>query len=321
MTVAADWTGSVGDVWAAEWRRTDRSFADLSRHLDAAILAVASDRPFRAFDIGCGAGGTSLALAEARPDATILGVDLSVGLVDVARERLVTTRAVLPRRRTHWAASGEASSDDREATPGKADTNHHRRQPTPVHDGVEGGVRFETGDAITVAIVDAPFDLLYSRHGVMFFDDSVVAFTALRAAATPGARLIFSCFADWSENAFAKAIADALDLPPLTPRAPGPFAFADGRYVADILTKSGWTQPHATRIPFTYRAGEGQGDAAIADALSFFQRIGPAAGPLRAASPVDRLAMLDRLTAVLEGHRVGNAIDFPALAWIWSATA
>ena len=27
MTDASEWTGPVGDVWAAEWRRTDRSFA------------------------------------------------------------------------------------------------------------------------------------------------------------------------------------------------------------------------------------------------------------------------------------------------------
>jgi len=40
MTSAGDWTGRVGHVWAAEWRRTDRSFADLARHLDAAIVHV-----------------------------------------------------------------------------------------------------------------------------------------------------------------------------------------------------------------------------------------------------------------------------------------
>ena len=339
MTAASDWTGSVGDIWAAEWRRTDRSFADLSRHLDAAILAAAPDGPFRALDIGCGAGCTSLALAEARPDATILGVDLSEGLVEVARNRLAIAPPVLPRRREPRAASdnlrnsglplarerglvwrGE-SSDDREAAAGEVGTNHRILRPSPEYAVAEGGVRFETGDAITAVNASAPFDLLYSRHGVMFFDDPVAAFTALRDATAPGARLVFSCFADWSENAFAKAIADALDLSPPTPRASGPFAFADERYVADILTKSGWTQQRATQTPFTYRAGEEEGEAAIADARSFFQRIGPAAGPLRAASSVDRPAMLDRLTAIIQEHRVGNAIDFPALAWIWSATA
>ena len=81
-----DWAGRVGDVWAAEWRRTDRSLADLSRHLNAAIAAAAPSRG-RALDIGCGAGATSLALHAARPDLDITGVDLSSGLVAVAQER------------------------------------------------------------------------------------------------------------------------------------------------------------------------------------------------------------------------------------------
>ncbi|MCD2314978.1 class I SAM-dependent methyltransferase [Sphingomonas sp. IC-11] len=86
MTAAPEWQTRVGDVWAAEWRRTDRSFAALSQLLDAAILAVAPDAG-RAADLGCGAGVTSLALAAARPRLEIMGVDLSAALVAVAQER------------------------------------------------------------------------------------------------------------------------------------------------------------------------------------------------------------------------------------------
>lgn len=87
MTAAADWFGRVGEVWAAEWQRTDHTFADLATHLDAAILAAAPDGSFTALDIGCGAGTTALALARARPDATVVGVDLSAELLAVARQR------------------------------------------------------------------------------------------------------------------------------------------------------------------------------------------------------------------------------------------
>jgi len=87
MTAAADWQARVGDVWAAEWRRTDRSLSDLSRHLDAAILAAAPPERAIAFDVGCGAGATSLALATARPDLAIVGLDLSPALLDVAQRR------------------------------------------------------------------------------------------------------------------------------------------------------------------------------------------------------------------------------------------
>lgn len=87
MTSAFDWTGRVGQTWATEWERTDRSFAGLTPHLDAAILASAPAGAFRSLDIGCGAGSTSLALARSRPEASVTGVDLSPELVSVAGGR------------------------------------------------------------------------------------------------------------------------------------------------------------------------------------------------------------------------------------------
>ena len=74
MTDRSDWKGRVGQKWAAEWRRTDRSFAGLTERL----LARAGDRPItRAFDIGCGAGEVSLVLARAHPDSEVMGLDIS----------------------------------------------------------------------------------------------------------------------------------------------------------------------------------------------------------------------------------------------------
>ncbi|NYD92239.1 class I SAM-dependent methyltransferase [Sphingomonas melonis] len=87
MTTTSDWTGRVGTVWAEEWRRTDRAFAALAPHLDAAIRAAAAPGPITALDIGCGAGGTAAALAAARPDARVIGADLSPDLIAVARTR------------------------------------------------------------------------------------------------------------------------------------------------------------------------------------------------------------------------------------------
>ena len=86
MTEARDWIGRVGGTWASEWQRTDRSFGDLARRLDAAILDLAPETG-RALDIGCGAGATSLALAAARPRLAITGVDLSPAQLTVARQR------------------------------------------------------------------------------------------------------------------------------------------------------------------------------------------------------------------------------------------
>ncbi len=84
MTDRLDWEGRVGQKWADEWKRTDRSFSGLTDRL----LARASHRPVRhAIDVGCGAGEVSLALARGHPASTIIGLDISESLIAVARER------------------------------------------------------------------------------------------------------------------------------------------------------------------------------------------------------------------------------------------
>lgn len=86
-----DWAGRVGHSWATEWQRTDRSFAELTARLISTAVAqfpVGSDRQQRVLDIGCGAGETTLALADARHDLDVTGLDLSAELVAVAQTRL-----------------------------------------------------------------------------------------------------------------------------------------------------------------------------------------------------------------------------------------
>lgn len=86
MTDTFEWQGKVGDSWAAEWNRTDRSFGPLNEAL-VAKAANLGDKSSRILDIGCGAGATSLGLAQAIPTAAIRGIDLSASLIERARER------------------------------------------------------------------------------------------------------------------------------------------------------------------------------------------------------------------------------------------
>lgn len=95
MTGASDWQGTVGKSWAQEWQRTDTSFSDLTPHL---LGAIARERGNTIVDIGCGAGELSLAVARARPDAQIAGIDISDDLVEAARGR-----ADLPNLSFHMA--------------------------------------------------------------------------------------------------------------------------------------------------------------------------------------------------------------------------
>ena len=84
MTDAAQWQGNVGQAWAEEWRRTDRSFATLT---DRLLMEQRGATITHGLDIGCGAGEISLAMARAHADAKIVGIDISSDLIAVARDR------------------------------------------------------------------------------------------------------------------------------------------------------------------------------------------------------------------------------------------
>ena len=144
MLAATEWQGKTGDAWAEEWRRTDRTLAPLNEALVARALPL---EPRRILDIGCGAGATSFALADALPGTEVTGLDLSGALVAAAQGRI----------------------------------------------GNRPNVRFAEGDAARWTPDGGRFDLVVSRHGVMFFEDPVAAFTHLHSLA-PAGRLLFSCF-------------------------------------------------------------------------------------------------------------------------------
>jgi SAM-dependent methyltransferase len=89
------------------------------------------------------------------------------------------------------------------------------------------------------------FDLIISRFGVMFFADPAAAFRNLCAAARPGGRLCFACWAPLAENpqwlvAYDIALRRLGPPAPKDPRAPGPLAFSDPDYVQGFLAAAGF---------------------------------------------------------------------------------
>ncbi len=64
------------------------------------------------------------------------------------------------------------------------------------------GVNFRKSDA-AVHLFHATHDLVFSRFGVMFFDDPVKAFANIKKAVKPHGRLAFVCWRDLKENHWA----------------------------------------------------------------------------------------------------------------------
>jgi SAM-dependent methyltransferase len=100
-------------------------------------------------------------------------------------------------------------------------------------------------DAQTHRFEPLRFDLIASRFGVMFFADPAMAFANLRAAARPGGRLCFACWASLADNRHwlipYRVVSSCLGPPePTPPHAPGPMAFSDPDYVRSFLGLAGF---------------------------------------------------------------------------------
>lgn len=81
----ARWGREDGDHWVAEADRYDQLN---SRSGEALIEEVGLKPGERVLDVGCGNGATSLEAAErVRPGGSVVGVDVSAPMLEVARER------------------------------------------------------------------------------------------------------------------------------------------------------------------------------------------------------------------------------------------
>ena len=79
------WSGEGGRKWLASGARIEQSIAQFGA---AALKAAAPRAGEHVLDIGCGTGGTSLALAQAvGPSGKVLGLDVSPRLLEAARQR------------------------------------------------------------------------------------------------------------------------------------------------------------------------------------------------------------------------------------------
>lgn len=183
-----------------------------------------------------------------------------------------------------------------------------------------GNVRFQKADAQVHPFAPASFDVIFSRFGVMFFEDPRAAFANLRPALKRGGRLAFCCWRPPSENLLLSMAMQATGhllppMPPADPHAPGPFAFADGERTRGILDAAGFADVQVEK--FDQRTGEESLDDMVFSSL----RIGQLGSALRQIGPSGELkaAIQDALREALAPYVVDGVVKLPAAAWIVSA--
>jgi SAM-dependent methyltransferase len=246
-----------------------------------AIDRAAPSAGERVLDIGCGCGATSLQLAaRVGPGGHVLGVDISAPMLSEATGKLQGM-----------------SEDERRA------------------------LDFEQADASIMDFESATFDLLFSRFGVMFFANPVAAFANMRRALTPRGRLAFLCWGPAEENEWVtvpmRAAMALLPPPePPNPRDPGPFAFADREYTADILDSAGFVEIDFEAFTPTMKLGRGR---SVGDTAEFFLDLGPTSRALAGQPDSLRETVKNAIIASIVERYIDGALALKGRCWIVTA--
>jgi SAM-dependent methyltransferase len=177
---------------------------------------------------------------------------------------------------------------------------------------------FRLADAQADDLGTSAFDGVFSRFGVMFFNDPVAAFANIRRALKPAGRLAFACWRPLGDNPWMFVPLEAARplLPPLTPSdptAPGPFAFANADRLRGILSEAGFGAIAIT--PFDTRIGSG----GMEETLELCRRVGPLGAALR-EHPDRAEAVMDVVRQALSPYLTPEGFLLPAAVWIVSAT-
>jgi SAM-dependent methyltransferase len=183
------------------------------------------------------------------------------------------------------------------------------------------GLDFMQADASTQDFGGDRFDLLFSRFGIMFFDQPVSAFTHLRGALADGGRMAFCCWQSLKDNVWTMIPLQAAlqHIPPPEapePHAPGPFAFADPERVTGILSEAGFVDIEFHSFNSELRFSE---SATLTESVRGLAEIGPIGRLLAEQSEEIKEKVLVSMEEVLAPFYQDGALVMPVAIWFVTA--
>ncbi len=182
-------------------------------------------------------------------------------------------------------------------------------------------VAFTAADAQVYPFAENRYDVVFSRFGVMFFDDPIAAFTNLWRALKPGGQLVFICWQSARDNEWVRqplaVVAQHISLPPPSkPGEPGPFSLSDKDRVQAILTAAGFTGTTTTDLRQPFVLGDDPQRA-----LEFLLRLSPSGGAIRQTDPDEptRALIARDMLALFEKYTTGRGVIMDSASTIVTA--
>ena len=183
-----------------------------------------------------------------------------------------------------------------------------------------GNATFALVDAASNAFEPRWADLVYSRFGVMFFDDPTVAFKNIRSGMKTGGRLVFVCFRTMPESPWFRVPIEAArphvpPQPPADPLAPGMFSFAREERLHGILTEAGFHEVtlKATDVPIHGKD--------TTQSMAFITQAGPLPALLENASDEQRTRATEAVRDALAASIGADGRALHVGLWLVSAFA
>lgn len=165
------------------------------------------------------------------------------------------------------------------------------------------------------------FDGIYSRFGVMFFDEPTTAFRNMARSVRPGGRLVAVVWAELDSNPwmFVPTLfgAGPLDAEPMLPgpHEPGPFSLADPVLTTSLLETCGFCDVEVARHEQAWTFDARTADESIAQLLS----VGALAEAWASADDGTRAAAVEAVRSACEDYREADGWRLPATALTISA--
>ena len=277
--MARHWSGEVGPAWVAERERLDERMVPLTRVL---VDELGLEPGERVLDVGCGVGGSSVALARAvGAGGHVLATDISTTMLAAARER--------------------AQDPDSDAAPIswlEADAQTHTFELASFN---------AVASRFGVMFFDDPIAAFGNLRSALRPDGRLVFICWQEPKANP------SFFIGLAE------IAELVELPdPPAPNTPGPFGLADDRRTYALLNAAGFGEieikPVEVEMPFAGTAED------MARHLWTVGPVGTVLRGLE-DDPERAAAVRARLTEVVETLERDQGLARPARLWLVRALA
>lgn len=166
-------------------------------------------------------------------------------------------------------------------------------------------------------------DVLFSRFGVMFFDDPTRAFANLHRALRGGGRLAFACWQalprnPWMAMPMMAALEHVSVEAPASPHAPGPFAFADSTRVEGILAGAGFRGVEVKPLDVSISIG---GGVSLDETVEFLLEMGPLGRVLGSQADDVKAKVSAAVRSVIEGHAGKDGVTMAGAIWVVTARA